>query len=53
MIKRAAGQGGFRLISDTPAGAFKPGLFRGIAGIGYQLLRIAAPDRVPSVLLWA
>ncbi|MCB0086460.1 MAG: type 2 lantipeptide synthetase LanM family protein [Caldilineaceae bacterium] len=28
-----------------------PGLMTGLAGIGYQLLRLAAPERVPSVLL--
>ena len=28
-----------------------PGLMVGLAGIGYQLLRIAEPDRVPSILL--
>jgi type 2 lantibiotic biosynthesis protein LanM len=28
-----------------------PGLLTGLAGIGYGLLRLAAPDRVPSVLL--
>ncbi|GGN81185.1 hypothetical protein GCM10011579_067440 [Streptomyces albiflavescens] len=28
-----------------------PGLMTGLAGIGYQLLRIAAPRTVPSVLL--
>lgn len=28
-----------------------PGLMTGLAGIGYGLLRAAAPDRVPSVLL--
>lgn len=27
-----------------------PGLVNGAAGVGYQLLRAAAPDRVPSVL---
>lgn len=27
-----------------------PGLFAGLAGIGYCALRLAAPDRVPSVL---
>lgn len=30
-----------------------PGLMNGIAGIGYGLLRLAAPDRVPSVLALA
>lgn len=29
---------------------FQPGFFRGLAGIGYQLLRTAAPTRIPSVL---
>ncbi len=29
---------------------FHPGFFRGLAGIGYQLLRTAAPARLPSVL---
>lgn len=29
-----------------------PGLFVGMAGVGYQLLRLANPQRVPSVLLW-
>ncbi|HTT69993.1 MAG TPA: type 2 lanthipeptide synthetase LanM, partial [Anaeromyxobacteraceae bacterium] len=30
--------------------AFEPGFFRGLAGVGYQLLRTAHPDRLPSVL---
>ena len=34
------------------AGAFDPGLSQGTAGIGYQLLRLAHPALVPSVLLW-
>ncbi len=29
-----------------------PGLFQGIAGVGYGMLRVARPDSVPSVLLW-
>lgn len=28
---------------------FHPGFFRGLAGIGYQLLRTAAPSRLPSI----
>ena len=31
---------------------FAPGFHRGLAGIGYQLLRLATPDILPSVLLW-
>ncbi|TDC52494.1 type 2 lantipeptide synthetase LanM [Actinomadura sp. KC345] len=29
-----------------------PGLFQGAAGIGYQLLRLAEPERLPALLLW-
>ena len=31
---------------------FLPGFFQGSAGIGYGLLRLAAPSRLPSILLW-
>jgi lantibiotic modifying enzyme len=29
-----------------------PSFFQGTAGIGYELLRMARPDLLPSVLLW-
>ena len=29
---------------------FEPGFFRGLSGVGYQLLRMAHQDRLPSVL---
>jgi type 2 lantibiotic biosynthesis protein LanM len=35
----------------NPAGVESPGLMTGLAGIGHGLLRLAEPDRVPSVLL--
>lgn len=38
-------------ISGLIAAPEIPGLMLGIAGIGYQLLRLAAVDEVPSVLL--
>jgi lantibiotic modifying enzyme len=34
-----------------PQAAYSPSLFVGTAGIGYQLLRLAAPDTVPAVSL--
>jgi type 2 lantibiotic biosynthesis protein LanM len=34
----------------TPFGIESPGLMNGLSGIGYQLLRFARPDVVPSVL---
>jgi len=37
-------------LCGTPLGLEVPGLMNGLAGIGYRLLRLAAPERVPSVL---
>jgi type 2 lantibiotic biosynthesis protein LanM len=37
-------------LCGVPTGVETPGLMNGLAGIGYGLLRLAAPDRVPSVL---
>ncbi len=37
--------------SGLPRGVEVPGLMTGLAGMGYGLLRLAAPERVPSVLL--
>ncbi|WP_089934789.1 type 2 lanthipeptide synthetase LanM family protein [Candidatus Entotheonella palauensis] len=35
---------------STPFGLESPGLMTGLAGIGYGLLRLAEPERMPSVL---
>jgi len=40
-------------LTGTPSGIETPGLMTGLAGIGYELLRLAEPERVPSVLLAA
>lgn len=37
-------------LCGVPTGVETPGLMVGLAGIGYELLRLAAPGRVPSVL---
>ncbi len=37
-------------ICGNPSGLESPGLMTGLAGIGYELLRLAEPDRVPAVL---
>lgn len=37
-------------VCSTPNGIETPGLMLGLAGIGYGLLRLAAPEQVPSVL---
>jgi lantibiotic modifying enzyme len=40
-------------LCATPMAVETPGLMTGLAGIGYQLLRLAEPDRTPSVLALA
>lgn len=52
LVHRAQQRGGFHLLPQLPRQAWNPGLFQGSAGIGYELLRVAFPDQVPSVLLW-
>lgn len=52
IVTEARERGGYRLFQGLPVDAYSPGLFRGAAGIGYQLLRLAVPDQIPSLLLW-
>lgn len=40
-------------ICGVPTAIETPGLMNGLAGIGYGLLRLAVPDKVPSVLALA
>jgi len=40
-------------LCGVPSGVETPGLMIGLAGIGYGLLRLAEPSRVPSVLVLA
>jgi type 2 lantibiotic biosynthesis protein LanM len=40
-------------VTGVPLGVETPALMVGLAGIGYELLRLAAPEKVPSVLLLA
>lgn len=53
VVHRAGEQGGFELYNGIEPGTDNPSLFRGTAGLGYQLLRLARPERVPSVLVLA
>jgi type 2 lantibiotic biosynthesis protein LanM len=52
VVTRAKHSGGYQLFPNLPTSAFNPGFFSGTAGIGYQLLRLARPEQLPSVLLW-
>lgn len=48
--RRACAQGGYALRPALKAGPIHPGLFTGLAGIGYHGLRATDPD-LPSLLL--
>jgi type 2 lantibiotic biosynthesis protein LanM len=52
VVAKAKHTGAYQLFSNLPNSVFNPGFFRGTAGIGYQLLRLAQPEQLPSVLLW-
>jgi lantibiotic modifying enzyme len=51
VLARSDRTGAFRLFPHLSESVFDPGFFRGTAGIGYSLLRLACDD-LPSVLTW-
>lgn len=51
-IQRKLNEGQYQLYLDMPLGNSNPGFFRGLSGIGYQYLRLAYPNILPSILLW-
>lgn len=52
VLARRRQAGGYRLAGHGGQEFFDPSFFQGLSGIGYQLLRIAAPQALPSVLGW-
>ena len=54
-LQSAIERGSFRFSPDGPVGTSRaePGFFRGLSGVGYTLLRVAAPGSLPSVLSFA
>jgi type 2 lantibiotic biosynthesis protein LanM len=51
VVRRAEARGEYRLWHQTTGCVSMPGLFQGLSGIGYLLLRFAAPEDVAGVLL--
>ena len=51
VIERAEQNGHYQCLSRSLTPVFSPSLFYGVAGIGYEMLRLAAPDKIESVLL--
>jgi type 2 lantibiotic biosynthesis protein LanM len=52
VVSRAERTDGFVLHPMLPKQVDNPSFFQGTAGIGYEMLRMARPDLLPSVLLW-
>jgi type 2 lantibiotic biosynthesis protein LanM len=50
VVLRARSEGHYSTGCDS--GPYIPSFHQGMAGIAYQLLRVAKPDETPSVLLW-
>jgi type 2 lantibiotic biosynthesis protein LanM len=52
LCQQEKSKGSFRLLGrmTTEQTFFSPTFFQGLAGIGYQLLRLSSPDALPSVL---
>lgn len=52
IVTQAQERGTFTFFPDLPPKVYNPSFFHGATGIGYELLRIAYPNMLPSVLLW-
>lgn len=51
VVRRSVRDGGYHLVPGIDGQAPVPGFFRGLAGIGYGLLRVANPTSTPSIIL--
>ncbi|HBL26151.1 MAG TPA: hypothetical protein DD490_04870 [Acidobacteria bacterium] len=49
-LQRAGARGGFSWLPSGEISCFDPSFWKGAAGAGYTLLRLAAPERLPCVL---
>jgi type 2 lantibiotic biosynthesis protein LanM len=45
--------GTYGVLAHMPDLRFSPGFYKGAAGIGYQLIRTADPNLVPSIITWS
>lgn len=52
VLARAKQVGNFYLFPNIAGDIYNPGFFQGAAGIGYQLLRLAYPSLLPTVMIW-
>jgi type 2 lantibiotic biosynthesis protein LanM len=52
MVITSKENGAYGLLSSEIDRVYSPSFYRGIAGIGYQLLRTIDPESIPSVAIW-
>jgi type 2 lantibiotic biosynthesis protein LanM len=52
IITRAEKKGNYNILTGEAEEVFNPGFFRGISGIGYEFIRMAYPEKFPSVLIF-
>ena len=52
IIARAEKNGNYNILTGEAEEFFNPGFFRGISGIGYEFIRMAYPEKFPSVLIF-
>lgn len=52
VVNKAEKSGYFQIFPRLYKDIYNPGFFQGTAGIGYELLRLAYPEKLPSILLW-
>ena len=52
VIDRATKRGHYDIFADQTLDFFNPGFFQGLSGIGYEFLRLAYPEKFPSVLIF-
>jgi type 2 lantibiotic biosynthesis protein LanM len=52
VIQNSKNTGSFHLLYGEFNSIYLPSLFQGNSGIGYELLRLAYPTKLPSMLLW-
>jgi type 2 lantibiotic biosynthesis protein LanM len=50
-VTKATANKAYNLLPNLPDSALSPSFFKGSAGLGYQFLRLANPQSLPSVLI--
>jgi type 2 lantibiotic biosynthesis protein LanM len=52
MVITSKESGAYGLLPHLSNAIFSPSFYRGVAGVGYQILRLIDPELIPSVVLW-